>query len=499
MSDPPRPTPLGVDRRRDRRVSSARLTLVAIGFVVVALVALTIGPGLTGMALDTLRADTDATSGRAQQLLGQVNQLILEGIVEQQGLRLAASATTLAQYRHVRAAEDTALDELIEVARRAGPATVEHAAALRQLARRWHELADARAEGRLNDGQFVAALPTIAARRDSVFTELHELTDDFRDSAARDQRAGGTLIRRERGVSLTIGVLAILAVISLVWFARHDRRLTRELERALDEEARLRAETEERRKDLERVTESRNRLMRGFTHDVKNPIGAADGFLQLLQDGILEPLSQRQQHAVSRCRSLLASALLLISDLLEVARAESDTIEVHLGPMDAADIAGELVEEYRPLAAQKGLQLSIESALRHCLVQSDPARVHQVLGNLISNAVKYTERGQVTVGICEPEPDHDGDGATRVGIAVRDTGPGIPPEKRELLFQEFVRLDPASAPGAGVGLAMSRRIAHALRGDITVESEPGRGSAFILWLPAVADVGAMSERSGVMT
>jgi signal transduction histidine kinase len=475
------------------------VTLVAIGFVIVALVALTIGPALTGMALDTLRADTDSKSGRAQQLLGEVNQLILEGIVEHQGLRMVGSSASVAQYRHVRATEDAKLDELIEVARRAGPATAEHAMALRRLARQWHATPDARAEGRMDDRQFVAALPLVAAQRESVFSELRELSDDLRDSASRDQRAGGTLIRRERGVSLMIGVLAIFAVISLVWFARHDRILTRELERALDEEARLRAEAEERRRDLERVTESRNRLMRGFTHDVKNPIGAADGFMQLLQDGILDPLTARQQHAISRSRVLLASALRLIGDLLDVARTESDKLEVRFERIDVVGIASDLVEEYRPLAARKGLRLSMETLSRPCLVHSDPVRVRQVLGNLISNAVKYTEHGQVTVRVCEPESSHDGDDASRAGIAVSDTGVGIPAEKREILFEEFVRLDPSTAPGAGVGLAISRRIAQALRGDITVESEAGRGSTFTLWLPAVADIGVMSERSGVMT
>jgi signal transduction histidine kinase len=499
MPDPVRPSAPLVDRRRGHRISSTWLALAAIGFVIVALLTLTIGPGLTGMALDALRADSDSTSGKAQEILGELNQLILQGIVEHQNLRLVGASPSMARYRTARAAEEAKLGELISVARRAGPATLEHATELRRLARRWHAVPDARAAGHMDDRRFVAILPSVIAQRDSVFAELRELADDFRDSAARDQEAGGTLIRRERGVSLTVGVLAILAVISLVWFARHDRQLTRELERALDEEARLRAEAEERRRDLEQVTESRNRLMRGFTHDVKNPIGAADGFLQLLQDGILDPLSERQQHAVSRSRILLASALRLIGDLLDVARAETDRLDVRFERLDVVAIASDLVEEYRPLAVQKGLRLSIESPARQAVVHSDPVRVRQVLGNLISNAVKYTEHGEVMVRVREPAARHDGDGAPRIGVAVSDTGVGIPAEKRELLFQEFVRLDPTSAEGAGVGLAISRRIAQALRGDITVESEAGRGSTFVLWLPGVADPAGMSERSVAMS
>jgi signal transduction histidine kinase len=481
MPSPARTT----DRRTHNvgRVSSTRLALVAISFVVFALLALTIGPGFTKRALDTLRADTDSTSGRADQVLSELNMLVLQAIVEHQNLRLNPTVTSLSRYRAVRTAEDAKVAELLPLAPHAGPATRDHALALRELMRRWNAVGDARADGRMSDREFSTRLPEVIAQRDSVFAELRELTDDIRDAAARDEAAGGVLVRRERGLSLSVGMLAILAVIALVWITRHDRLLTRELERALEEEARLRAEAEERRQDLERVTESKNRLMRGFTHDVKNPIGAADGFLQLLQDGILDPLTGRQQHAVTRSRSSLASALGLIEDLLDVARAETDNLEISLARMDVADIVSDLVEEYLPLATQKGLSLSISGDALPVVVNSDAVRVRQVLGNLISNAVKYTQQGHIAVRVRTPAPRNNGNGASRVAVEVSDTGAGIPTEKRGLLFQEFVRLDPSAAPGAGVGLAISRRIAQALRGDITVESIAGKGSTFILWLP----------------
>jgi signal transduction histidine kinase len=110
------------------------------------------------------------------------------------------------------------------------------------------------------------------------------------------------------------------------------------------------------------------------------------------------------------------------------------------------------------------------------VVQSDPARVRQVLSNLVSNAVKYTDRGRVTVRVLA-----DG---TRAAIEVADTGTGIPADRHPLVFQEFVRLDPHAAPGAGVGLAISQRIVQALGGEITLTSEAGQGSRFAVWLPA---------------
>jgi signal transduction histidine kinase len=118
-------------------------------------------------------------------------------------------------------------------------------------------------------------------------------------------------------------------------------------------------------------------------------------------------------------------------------------------------------------------------------VATDPERVRQVLGNLLSNALKYTPPGgRVTVRAEVRPRGHDGAHAESVAIDVRDSGPGIPPDKHEEVFEEFSRLAPDAAPGAGLGLAIARRVARALGGDVTVASEPGRGSCFTLWVPA---------------
>jgi signal transduction histidine kinase len=123
------------------------------------------------------------------------------------------------------------------------------------------------------------------------------------------------------------------------------------------------------------------------------------------------------------------------------------------------------------------------------VIESDATRVRQILGNLFSNAVKYTDEGEVRAFV----ELRSGDGAHGkagewIAAAVVDTGPGIPAEKHRLLFQEFTRLDPGEKKGAGVGLAISQRIAHALGGEITAESEAGAGSTFTLWLPCTRGV-----------
>lgn len=236
-------------------------------------------------------------------------------------------------------------------------------------------------------------------------------------------------------------------------------------------------DSERRREELERVMESRARLMRGFSHDVKNPIGAADGFLSLIEDGVVPgELSDDQRQAIGRARRSLDSAVRLISDLLDLARAESGQIELRPGPVDAREAAREMIAEYQAQSERAKLVVALEAPDQFPVVQSDPARVRQIIGNLLSNAVKYTPGpGQVIVCVREA--------ADCITVSVQDTGPGIPPEKREVLFEEFSRLDPDKPGGAGIGLAISRRLARALSGDLTLESELGRGSTFTLWLP----------------
>jgi signal transduction histidine kinase len=151
-------------------------------------------------------------------------------------------------------------------------------------------------------------------------------------------------------------------------------------------------------------------------------------------------------------------------------------------PLDAGEIVREIAEEHRAQAEAKGLSLDVKLPRRLPAMRSDPARVRQILGNLVSNAVKFTDHGSVELGV--EETNGEGPSASGSGVAmhVRDSGPGIPPEKVTLLFREFSRLE-SNKEGIGIGLAISHRLAEALGGEIRVASEPGQGSTFTLWLP----------------
>jgi PAS domain S-box-containing protein len=261
------------------------------------------------------------------------------------------------------------------------------------------------------------------------------------------------------------------------------KRLEGERERLLESEREAREEADRRRAELERVSESRSRLMRGFSHDLRNPLAAADGSALLLEDGrAFGPLTERQLESVRRIRRGIRTSVRLIDDLLELARAEAGQIELQCVEMDVGEAVREIAEDFQAQAAAAGLavEVRVPEGMR---VLGDPTRVRQVLANLVSNAVKYAPQGRITLhatGRWDPGPVP----GVWVPVSVSDTGPGIPEEKRELIFEEYTRLDPGAQHGAGIGLAISRRIARLMGGDLTAWSEPGHGSTFTLWLPA---------------
>lgn len=459
-----------------------RLPVAAVAFVVIALFALAFAPIALLHDLDGMREHTAATTDRAQAIADRLRLLIFEELDYNKGAFLGQPGA-VAAYRQLRQRDDAALDTLRMVTDRISPRLARQVDSVRAHMARWHRLPDVYAAGGVTKALFVAGLPGVRAELDSMLSALQGVETSVEVSRTQDEARGSRALRRHDLVSLAVGLLALLATGVLVWFARRDRALSRQLAVALDQEAMARAAAEHRRIELTRVTDSKSRIMLGFSHDVKNPIGAADGYMQLLEDGMMDPLTDRQTATVARARRSVAQALRLIDELLAVARAETGAVDIHLEPVSLNDLARETTEAFRVQAERKGLALVLDNraddnGTAGVIVQSDPARVRQVLANLVSNAVKYTARGTVSVRVAA-----EGEGAT---VEVTDTGAGIPADRQHLLFQEFVRLDPHAASGAGIGLAISQKLARALGGEITVTSEAGRGSRFVLSLPVSA-------------
>ncbi len=262
---------------------------------------------------------------------------------------------------------------------------------------------------------------------------------------------------------------------------------------------------EEEREDALREAErerAANRLKSAFlanvSHELRTPVQSLTGYTELLLRDELSETARARVEALQRNGELMAR---LINDLIDIGALDSGAFRFIEKPAQPAVLVIHAVESLRPRAEAKGLELtcSVEKGVPGW-VRMDPERCRQVVINLVGNAVKYTERGRVEVRVAARPAE--GEGRTIIAITVCDTGPGIPLEQQAGIFDPFSRLDrTATVEGVGLGLALSRRLARHMGGDITVESEPGAGSAFTAELavepgeaPAVATAAASGLR-----
>ena len=304
------------------------------------------------------------------------------------------------------------------------------------------------------------------------------------DSAAEARRT--EIGETEDTVALLTGLSLLLGCAAAVVVARLGQRF-RVLALRLDESERQARDIAIReqlaRAELERVTESRHRLLRGFTHDIKNPLGAADGFLVLVQDRVYGEMPEKARETVARVRRSIGQALELIGRLLDIARAEAGQLEIRRTQVDVRELVREVVDAFSAQARAKNIALTDDPDPEPIRAHTDGARVRQVVGNLVSNAVKYTPPGGHILVSANVTSDVASNGRRSVTVSVADDGPGMAPDKVPMLFKEFTRFDPGAAEGAGVGLAISQKIAEALGGRIIVETRENEGSKFTLQLP----------------
>lgn len=245
------------------------------------------------------------------------------------------------------------------------------------------------------------------------------------------------------------------------------------------------------------VLETRVRMMRGFSHDVRNALHAADGYAQLLESKLHGTLTDQQLEYLLRMRGIFRNALELLTDMLNVERALTGELEIESKPTDVDSLVADCADGHRAEAELKRLLLQVERSPSPLWTRTDPARVRQILDNLVSNALKYTRTGAVTIRMRSDSARRVRDRRRWITISVSDTGPGVPPTSRDSIFQEFVRIAHDGVEGLGVGLSISRRLARLLGGEITLQSEVGAGSTFTLWLPLDWDesTGGAEQRS----
>jgi CheY-like chemotaxis protein/anti-sigma regulatory factor (Ser/Thr protein kinase) len=187
------------------------------------------------------------------------------------------------------------------------------------------------------------------------------------------------------------------------------------------------------------------------------------------------PLNEDQRASLGWVQRGGRDLLGLINEILDLSKIEAGRLTIDAQPFDPKELVESVVAQHRSLAAQKGIGFSWQDAGAPAEVVLDRQRVRQILVNLFGNALKFTRAGEVHV-------EAGGAEETAFKVAVRDTGPGIAPDQHEAIFEEFRQAE-GDEGGTGLGLAISRRLARAMGGDVTLESEPGRGSTFLLTLP----------------
>ena len=239
----------------------------------------------------------------------------------------------------------------------------------------------------------------------------------------------------------------------------------------------------EARDAAEAANRAKSEFLANMSHEIRTPLNGVIGLAQALARTDLTP---DQQEMLDLIQSSGHTLQILLSDILDLARVESGRMEIGREPFDLARAVREAAQLYAASAAEKGLQFFVEiDPSTEIWVMGDVVRLKQVLTNLISNAVKFTSDGFVSLTV---SPSVGPDGAERLRFTVEDTGVGFDAEARDRLFTRFEQADGTITRrfgGTGLGLAICRQLADMMDGDLDCESEPGGGSAFILTLPMI--------------
>ena len=281
------------------------------------------------------------------------------------------------------------------------------------------------------------------------------------------QRVVGKAMSSRRAMIVRIAVLGLLAILSaailVVYILRDIKRERRDRQHIIEAKA-----------ETERIMQQRERLLLTITHDIKAPAASIAGFIDLLSEYVDQP------KAVGYLQNISGSAkhlLQLVSALLDYHKLESGKAERHEVSFAPAVLISECVAQMQPLAMEKKLKLATDvQVTESMLCRSDAFRIKQIVNNLVGNAIKYTDKGEVRVGVSIAN--------RQLCISVKDTGCGMTPDELQTVFNAFTRLPGAQGKeGVGLGLTITREIVTLLGGNIRVQSTKGKGSTFTVSLP----------------
>lgn len=234
---------------------------------------------------------------------------------------------------------------------------------------------------------------------------------------------------------------------------------------------------EQERHHLEQV---RNDFLANVSHELRTPLTAIQGFLEALQDGLVEDEEARQKYyAVMYSETMQINRL--VDDLMDLMKLENNEVTLAKFPVDVSDLLNKIAFSFHPEAEEKGISLKVDVQEELPKIYADRDRVAQILKNLVKNALKFTEEGEIRMSAVEEEQ--------WVRIQVKDTGVGISSDDLNRIWERFFKVDRGRSKknkGTGLGLAIVKELVELHDGKCTVQSVPGEGSTFTVWLPTVA-------------
>jgi adenylate cyclase len=244
---------------------------------------------------------------------------------------------------------------------------------------------------------------------------------------------------------------------------------------------RLFDEIQEKNRQLQQASENKSQFVSGMSHELRTPLNAIIGLTDMLVTNTSRFGTEKAAEPLRRVNAAGNHLLGLINQVLDLSKIEAGKLELNPQAVQLAPLIDDVIGTASQLAEQNKNRLIVEIAGDLGMLTMDPMRLRQILLNLLSNACKFTKEGEVALRVRKVV-----DGRDWVELAVVDTGIGLTAEQQAKLFQEFTQADSLTARrygGTGLGLALSRKLARMMGGDVTVASEPGKGSVFTVRLP----------------
>lgn len=265
-----------------------------------------------------------------------------------------------------------------------------------------------------------------------------------------------------------LAIVAFFAIVIMIWFIWRDAR----------KERIYRENLEAANEEIQRIMNQRERLLLTITHDIKAPAASISGFIDLMKAYVSNP---QGIECLQNIKNSAAHLSLLVASLLDYHQLENGLMKVQPTSFSPAQLVAESVEGMKLRAEEKGLEISFECKMKGMeYFRADAFRIRQILDNLVSNAIKYTDRGSVTIQAQVSEIL----GKPTLTLSVKDTGKGMTDEEKQKVFQAFTRLKSAQGiEGTGLGLSITQELVSLLGGEIILHSILGKGSTFIVTIP----------------